>query len=97
MKNRAALPLTRTGNMETKEQIREFIAHNFYVAELSQLDDEASLIETGVIDSTGVLEVVAFLEQDFGIVVADEDILPDNLDSIARMAAYVSRQQGAAS
>ncbi len=79
--------------MDTKQRIQQFIVENFYVAEASQLTDDTSLIETGIVDSTGVLEVVAFLEADFHIKVADQDILPANLDSIARMAAFVTRAQ----
>ncbi len=79
--------------MDTKERIQQFIVQNFYVADASQLAEDTSLIEAGIVDSTGVLEVVAFLEADFHIVVADQDILPANLDSIARMAAFVSRAQ----
>ena len=79
--------------MDPKERITQFIVQNFYVAEASQLKDDTSLIETGIVDSTGVLEVVAFLEQEFGMVVADQDILPANLDSIAAITAFVMRQR----
>ena len=77
--------------METKDQIQQFIVQNFYVPEETKIGDETSLIETGIVDSTGVLEVVAFLEKSFGIAVKDQDIVPANLDSIARMAAFVAR------
>jgi acyl carrier protein len=77
--------------MDTKTRIRAFIAENFYVAENAALADDTSLIETGIVDSTGVLEVIAFLEQEFGLTIPDRDILPANLDSIARITAYVSR------
>jgi acyl carrier protein len=79
--------------MDIKQRIQQFIVENFYVAEASQLADDTSLIETGIVDSTGVLEVVAFLETDFHITVADQDILPANLDSISSMAAFVTRAQ----
>ncbi len=74
-------------------RIRQFILQTFYVADAEALPDDASLLERGVIDSTGVLELIAFLEREFGIRVADEEMLPDNLDSIARMAAYVARKK----
>ena len=79
--------------MDTKARIREFIVQNFYVADGGSLDDGTSLIGTGIVDSTGVLEVVAFLESEFGITIPDRDILPDNLDTIARLDAYVGRKR----
>lgn len=73
--------------------IRAFIETNFYVADPASLSDEASLLDSGVIDSTGVLEVIAFLESEFGIQVGDDEMVPENLDSIARIEAYVLRKQ----
>lgn len=78
--------------MDKKKRIREFVLTNFYVADAAALLDDASLLDQGIIDSTGVLEVVGFLEGDFGIEVKDEDIVPDNLDSIASIHAYVARK-----
>jgi acyl carrier protein len=81
----------------TKEAIREFIATNFYVADASWLaDDEASLTGAGIVDSTGMLEVIAFVERTLGVPVADEDLLPENFDSVGRIAAFVERKKRAA-
>jgi len=77
--------------MDTKTRIRNFIVENFYVAQDAALTDDTSLIETGIVDSTGVLEVIAFLEQEFSLSIPDRDILPANLDSIGRISAYVTR------
>jgi acyl carrier protein len=75
-----------------KTAIRAFIVENFLFGDDSRpLDDGASLIEADVVDSTGVLELVAFLEERFGIAVADADIVPANLDSIEGIGAYVER------
>jgi acyl carrier protein len=74
------------------DTIRHFITSNFYVANPSALADDDSLLEAGIVDSTGVLEVIGFLETRFGIPVEDEDIVPDNLDSIDRIAAFVARK-----
>lgn len=82
--------------MNNKQQIRQFITTNFYVAPEADLTDEASLLDLGIIDSTGVLEVIAFLEDTFGIEVADEELLPENLESIGRIAAFVERKGKAA-
>ena len=73
-------------------RVREFIVSNFYVADPTKLTESASLLDGGVIDSTGVLEVIAWLESEFGLQVADEEIVPDNLDSIARITAYIQRK-----
>ena len=80
----------------TKTRIRAFIIENFYVQEGAMLDDDTSLLGSGVVDSTGVLEVVAFLEESFDISVPDADIVPDNLDTIGRLDAYVTRMRTAA-
>ena len=75
--------------MEIKEQVRQFILQNFYVADPAAVGDETSLLDQGIVDSTGVLEVISFLESTFGIAVADEEMLPDNLDTIGRITAFV--------
>jgi acyl carrier protein len=73
--------------------VRRFISDNFLFREdLDSIPDEASLLEAGVIDSTGVLELVAFLETEFGIEVADDEMLPENLDSIRAIGSYVKRK-----
>jgi acyl carrier protein len=80
--------------METKRQIREFVTSNFYVADPASLEDGTSLLDQGIVDSTGVLEVIGFIETTFGITVEDSEMLPDNLDSIERIASFVARKQG---
>jgi acyl carrier protein len=80
----------------TREAIREFITTNFYVADPASLDDGDSLLDGGIVDSTGVLELVAFLEERFGIRVEDRDIVPENLDSIEALEAFVVRALGPA-
>ena len=79
--------------MELKEQVRAFVTSNFYVADPAALEDEASLLDRGIIDSTGVLEVIFFIEETFGIKVEDSEMLPDNLDSIDRIANFVVRKK----
>jgi len=78
--------------MELKKQIRDFVTSNFYVADPAALEDRTSLLDQGIIDSTGVLEVIMFVETSFGIAVEDSEMLPENLDSIERIAAYVARK-----
>lgn len=80
--------------MSIQDDVRQFIVKNFYVADAAGLADDASLLDKGVIDSTGVLEVVAHLEETYGIKVDDAELLPENLDSIARIAAFVQKKKG---
>jgi len=80
--------------MDAKAQIRAFITKNFYVPDGTTIADDASLLEHGVIDSTGVLEVIGFLEDNFHVTVEDTEMLPENLDSIDRIAAFVARKCG---
>lgn len=75
-------------------RVRGFIEENFLFREnLSGLADSDSLLEHGVMDSTGVLELVAFLEGEFALQMSDADIVPDNLDSITAIASYVERKR----
>lgn len=84
----------RVIKMNTKEQIRNFVSSNFYVPDLAGLEDNASLLDRGIIDSTGVLEVILFLEETFGIKVEDSEMLPDNLDSIELITNFIARKKG---
>lgn len=79
-----------------EDAVREFIAENFLFRADAEVTNSQSLLETGVIDSTGVLELIAFLEQTYGITVADEEIVPENLDSIDNMTRYLASKLPAA-
>jgi len=82
---------------EVRPQIRQFISDNFLYGKPSEsIADSDSLLEGGVIDSMGVLELVTFLEERFSIRVADADVVPQNLDSVGRITAYVCRKLRAA-
>ena len=75
---------------DVEQKVRQFIEDNFMFREDRQsLQDGESLIEAGLIDSTGILELVAFLEESFHLRMADADIVPENLDSIRSITAYV--------
>jgi acyl carrier protein len=77
--------------------VREFLTENFPLSgDASELEREESLIGAGVIDSTGVLEVIGFVEETYGIQIADEEVLPENLDSIAAIGRFVAGKLGAA-
>jgi acyl carrier protein len=80
---------------DTVSQIREFIIENLLFGDESALSaDSASLIETGVIDSTGVVELVSFIEERFGIRVLDDEVTPENLDSVSKLAKYIHSKNG---
>jgi len=80
--------------MTTAERIRHFIGTNFYVPDPAALKDDSSFLDLGVIDSTGVLEVVGFLEQEFDVKVDDMEILPENFDSIGNLVRFVEQKKG---
>jgi len=80
-----------------EEKVRAFIVANFLFGDSERLvADDASMLEHGIIDSTGILELVFFLESTYGIKVADAEMVPDNLDSVVRVARFVARKTGAA-
>jgi acyl carrier protein len=76
-----------------KAKIRESIIENSLFGTANGLQDETSFLEEGIIDSTGVLELVTFLEENFKIQVDDEELIPENLDSINNVAAYLEQKR----
>jgi acyl carrier protein len=78
-------------------QVRAFIGETFpSEADSAQLDAEASLFESGVLDSMGVLTLVTWLEQTFGITVEDDEVLPENIDGIGPLVRYIRAKREAA-
>lgn len=76
-----------------EELIRQYIAQNILFSNNGYpYADDASFLDEGIIDSMNVLELVAFVEEKFEITVQDQDIVPDNFDSVSKLAAYVRRQ-----
>ena len=80
---------------DVQQRMKQFVVENFYVNDPSEIRDDTSLITTGLVDSTGMLEVIAFLEGEFGISVHDHEMSPENLETIGRIAAYVERKRTA--
>jgi len=78
-----------------KEKIKAFIVENFMFGSSDGLTDDTSFLDDGIIDSTGILELVDFLEQEFGIKIDDEELMPENLDSINIVDAFIARKQSA--
>ena len=82
--------------MTVAENVRRFILENFYVSDPEELSDEVSLLDSGYVDSTGMMEVILFLEREYGIHIEDHETIPQNLESISRIAAFIARKQLAA-
>jgi acyl carrier protein len=79
--------------MSVKTLIRDFVLESFlFTDDAEQLPPDASFLEEGIVDSTGVLELVMFVEEAFNITVDDEEIVPENFDSVDRLARYVQRK-----
>ncbi len=80
--------------MEPRSQVRQFILKNYlFSSDEAALADGVSLMKAGVIDSTGVLELISFLEEQFSIQVADEEMTPENLDSVDSIVSFLGRKR----
>ena len=80
--------------MNLEDQIRRFIAEHFFIkGGEAAVSNDMSFLETRIMDSTGVLEFVTFLESTFGIKVEDDELTPENLDSVRLSASYVERKR----
>lgn len=79
--------------MNTEDKIKKFIIKHFMVGEKNpQLQNDVSFLEKGIVDSTGVLELVTFLEETFNITVEDEELVPENLDSVSNLVRFVNQK-----
>jgi len=78
-----------------KKDLREFIVDNFMVgSEDETLTDSDSFMEKGIVDSTGVLELTSFVEEKYDFTIEDDEMLPENLDSIDNLVNFISRKRG---
>ena len=81
--------------MSIEAKVRDYILDNFlFTNDQSRLQDDASFLEEGIVDSTGVLELVMFVEENYGVTVEDEDIVPENFDSVLQLSSYIRRKTG---
>ena len=76
--------------MDARERIRSFISQNFFIEGFA---DSTSFLREGILDSLGMLEFVGFLEREFHLHVAESELVPENLDSVERAAAFVERKR----
>ena len=79
--------------LTVESKIRNLIYENFPLARKRQLDDRDSLLESGIVDSIGILEIVNFVEQNFAVRVSDDDLVPENFASVAAIAAFVQQRK----
>jgi len=80
--------------VSAKARVRAFITEFFYVSDPATLTDDLSLIDSGLVDSTGMMDVIVFLESEYGFHVEDDEMIPENLESIDLIAAFVARKTG---
>jgi len=78
---------------ELKQQVRSFIESNFIVDPALGLKDDDSLLQLQIVDSTGFLELIHFIEDTFGVKVADDEMVPDNLETIDNIVRFVERKR----
>ncbi len=80
--------------MSTRDTVRKYILENYLFSDdQSALADDDSFLDKGIIDSTGILEVIYFLEDDFGITVEDDEMMPENLDSVNNIVSFIEKKQ----
>ena len=77
--------------IETVKIVRTFLFDNYMIED--DLDNDDSFLEKGIIDSTGILELIVFLEETFNIEVEDEEVIPENLDSVNKIDSYINCKQ----
>jgi len=79
--------------MDNFAKIREFVVENFLFGDGEALKYDTSFMEEGIIDSTGILELVFFIEETFGFSVEDDELIPENMDSLQNIARFIDRKQ----
>jgi acyl carrier protein len=80
--------------MNPLEIVKAYIVENFLFGEDRRIGPDTDFLENGILDSTGVLELVGFLEEKFGIRVEDDEVVPDNLNSLEKIARFISKKTG---
>lgn len=79
-----------------RDKLRRYVLESFlFTDDDGALDDADSFLERGIVDSTGIMEIILFVEEEFGLTVGDEEMVPENLDSVANLVAYVQRKVSA--
>jgi acyl carrier protein len=81
--------------MDNSSKVREFVVENFLFGDGEALKQDTSFMEEGIIDSTGILELVFFIEETFGFSVEDDELVPENMDSLQNIARFIDRKLSA--
>ena len=81
---------------DVKSVIRTFIVENYLFGDDEGLEESTSFLDEGIVDSTGILELIEFISEEFSITVEDEELIPENLDSINNVTAFIGRKTGKA-
>ncbi len=79
---------------EVKNKIRNFIIENYLFGDDEGLEEGTSFLDEGIVDSTGILELIEYISEEFSITVEDEELVPENLDSINNVTAFIGRKTG---
>ena len=80
--------------MDVEKKLRSFVLENYFFSDDDSLLDNAdSFLDKGIVDSTGILEIIHYLDDEFGINVAEEEMVPENLDSINNLLTYIAKKQ----
>lgn len=87
-----AKPVNLEGVMNLSKDVREFIVSNFLFGDGANLQDDTSLLDSGTVDSTGVLELIMFLEEKYNLKIDPDEVIPDNLDSINRIVRFLTEK-----
>ncbi|RLJ15817.1 acyl carrier protein [bacterium endosymbiont of Escarpia laminata] len=81
--------------MAVREEIRSYVLDNYlFTDDQSKLEDDNSFLETGILDSNGVMEIIFFLEDEYGVSISQEEMIPENLDSVSRIVQFVESKNG---
>jgi acyl carrier protein len=83
------------GMMSVQQELRDYIVDNILFGDGEKLDEDVSLQKAGILDSTGFLEIITFMEERFAIEIADVEVVPENFDTLRRIAAFVEQKMGA--
>jgi acyl carrier protein len=90
----AATGITENEGMDVLETVKAYVVENFLFGDDRRIGPETDFLENGILDSTGVLELVGFLEEKFGIRVEDDEVVPDNMNSLEKITLYISKKTG---
>ncbi len=81
--------------MAVREEIRNYVLDNYlFTDDQSKLEDDNSFLETGILDSNGVMEIIFYLEDEYGVAISQEEMIPENLDSVSRIVKFVASKNG---